>query len=256
MKILYVLKRYPRLSETFVVREILGVEALGVAVVVDALLPPEDEPRHPEVDGVRAAVRYLPRRPAWWGDRLAVALAGLLVTHPFEVCRSARSAWRDQRAGDSRAMRRWRHAVLVADRCRRERVTAIHAHFATGAAQVAVPAGQMAGVPVTVTAHAKDIFHVANADELPRRLAGVAAVVTVSAFNVQHLRQVVPGTPVVHIPNGVALGPVAGAKVGARSAPVLVVSRLVAKKGIDTLLDAIALAAADATNGSPAARYS
>ena len=33
MKILYVLKRYPRLSETFVVREILGVEALGVAVV-------------------------------------------------------------------------------------------------------------------------------------------------------------------------------------------------------------------------------
>ena len=97
MKILYVLKRYPRLSETFVVREILGVEALGVAVVVDALLPPEDEPRHPEVDGVRAAVRYLPRRPAWWGDRLAVARGG-------ESCgRLAGEARRSTQAAASRA---------------------------------------------------------------------------------------------------------------------------------------------------------
>ena len=63
MKVLYVLKRYPRLSETFVVQEISGLEARGIVVGVDALLPPEDGPRHPATDGVRASVRYVPRRP-------------------------------------------------------------------------------------------------------------------------------------------------------------------------------------------------
>ena len=33
--VLYVLKRFPRLSETFVLRELLGLEAAGVRVLVD-----------------------------------------------------------------------------------------------------------------------------------------------------------------------------------------------------------------------------
>ena len=37
MKVLYVLKRYPRLSETFVVQEISGLEARGIVVAVDAV---------------------------------------------------------------------------------------------------------------------------------------------------------------------------------------------------------------------------
>lgn len=63
MTVLYVLKRYPRLSETFVVNELLALEAGGTRVAVDALLPPEDGPRHPAVERVRARVRHLPRRP-------------------------------------------------------------------------------------------------------------------------------------------------------------------------------------------------
>ena len=36
--VLYVLKRFPRLSETFVLRELLGLEAAGVRVRVDSLM--------------------------------------------------------------------------------------------------------------------------------------------------------------------------------------------------------------------------
>jgi glycosyltransferase involved in cell wall biosynthesis len=67
-------------------------------------------------------------------------------------------------------------------------------------------------------------------------------VVTVSGFNERHLREVLPTVPVIHVPNGVALAEATGSTAGG---PVLCVARLVAKKGIDTLLDAVALLAGD-----------
>ncbi len=249
MKVLYVLKRYPRLSETFVVREILGIEALGVEVVIDALLPPEDEPRHAALAEVRAVPRYLPRRARLVGDGCVVPLLRLVATRPRAVGREALQAARRHRRGAPRAWRQFRYAVLVADRCRREDVTQLHAHFATAAAEVAGPAGRMAGVPVSVTAHAKDIFHRDNAPELIRRLRGLTSAITVSTYNAEHLRRVIDTgrsgarMPVVrHVPNGVAVRAGSPSGVGKREAPVLCVARLVAKKGIDTLLSAIAIA--------------
>ena len=118
----------------------------------------------------------------------------------------------------------------------------MHAHFATAACEVAQAAAAMAGVPFTVTAHAKDIFHTDNVAHLARRVAGAASVVTVSEFNVEHLRQTVPKTPVRFIANGVAAADMHGP---AAHGPVLCVARLVAKKGLDTLLEAWVLAARD-----------
>ena len=272
MKVLYVLKRYPRLSETFVVREILGIEERGVPVLVDALMAPEEEPRHPEVDRVKAAVRYLPRRPR--RAPVAGALARLVVRRPLpvalEVVRTTRRARDLGRRGDPGTARKaWRQlgqAVLVADRVRAEGVTHVHCHFATAACEVGVPAAAMAGVPSSVTVHAKDLYHRDNVDELHRRVAHASAVVTVSRYNLEHLDDVLgrrpsghgvaeaspaapsprsrsTGTPVLaHVPNGVALGAVNEHGVGNREAPVLCVSRLVRKKGVDTLLRALAVA--------------
>jgi glycosyltransferase involved in cell wall biosynthesis len=133
--------------------------------------------------------------------------------------------------------------VLVADRARREGVDVVHAHFATSAAEVATAAGRLAGIPVTVTAHAKDIYHCENEGPLATRLADTAAVVTVSEHNVRHLARVAPTARVRLVRNGVPLGPVEAAGVCAGAGPVLCVSRLVPKKGIDTLIAAIALLA-------------
>ncbi len=243
MKTLYVLKRYPRLSETFIVRELVGVQALGVGLGIEALLPPEQEPRHEELSQVRAQVRYLPRSSGWRSDGLLAATCRVGLARPVPLLQELWRTWRS-RPGDPRAGRRLRYAVLVADRARREGFTGLHAHFATGATQVAVPAARLAGLPVTVTAHAKDVFHEANATALPARVAGAAAVVTVSDYNARHLRQVLPAHRVVHIPNGVALGPVAPG-VGRPEAPVLVVARLVPKKGVDTAIEAVARLAPD-----------
>jgi glycosyltransferase involved in cell wall biosynthesis len=95
---------------------------------------------------------------------------------------------------------------------------------------------------VTVTAHAKDVFHEENAPLLPRRLQGVDAVVTVTGHNAAHLRKVLPRTPVHVVRNGMKL---AEPRVGTHPGPVLCVSRLVPKKGIDTLVTAFGLLADD-----------
>ena len=59
-KIAVVLKGYPRLSETFIAQELLGLERAGMELVLVALRRPTDAKRHPVHDEIRAAVHYLP----------------------------------------------------------------------------------------------------------------------------------------------------------------------------------------------------
>ena len=229
--VVYVLKRFPRLSETFVLRELLELEARGERILIEALLPPEDGPRHPELAELRATVRYLPRRPRLRHPSIALTHARLAARRPRTW---VRIALRARRAG---TWRRFLQAGLVAERTRREGARHIHAHFATAATEVGRDAGALAGVDVTVTAHAKDIFQHDNAALLRARLAGVAAVATVSEFNADHLRRMLPGTEVRHIPNGI---PPAAAAPVPTGGPVLCVARLVPKKGVDMLIEAAA----------------
>lgn len=235
--VLYVLKRFPRLSETFVLRELLALEARGERVLIDALLPPEEGPRHPELARLRAPVRLLPRHPRLRDP--AVARAHLRVARHVPR-RWLAMALRSR--SDQEAWRRFLQAGLSAARIRDEGVRHVHAHFATAAAVVARDAGALSDVPVTVTAHAKDVFHQDNAPLLAGRLRGVGAVVTVTEHNAVHLRRVLPGMAVHVVRNGVPLAaPRTGT--GSRPAPLLCVSRLVPKKGIDCLLSAVALLA-------------
>lgn len=232
---MYVLKRFPRLSETFVLREILALEDAGMRVVIDALREPDDEPRHDELRRLRAPVRYLAGRPRLRDGEIAVAHVRVAGRAPVRwLAGAVRAMWR-------REWRRFVQAGCVADRTRREGATHVHAHFATAAATVAGYAGFLAGVPVSVTAHAKDIFHADNAPHVADRLRGVDTVVTVSEYNVRHLRSVLaPGQRVRHVPNAV---PIAAPVDRCPSGPVLCVSRLVAKKGVDTLMRAASIVA-------------
>ena len=236
---LYVLKRYPRLSETFITRELLELEAIGCRLGVDSLMPQEDGPRHADVDRVRAEIRYLPRRPKLT-DR--VVLVAHLRNGMRRPLRWSSLALKARRKG---GWRQFLQAGLVADRVKRESFDSLHAHFATAAADVARDAAKLSGRPFTITAHAKDIYHDDNAGSLQDRVRGAATVVTISAFNMRHLASRLPTAALAMIPNGVPNGltPVTTPPGNGDSGPVLCVARLVEKKGIDVLIDAVALLA-------------
>ena len=56
----YILKQYPRLSETFILNEILGVEGTGAKVSVFSLRPPTEGRFHSDLASVKADVHYVP----------------------------------------------------------------------------------------------------------------------------------------------------------------------------------------------------
>ena len=65
MNIVYVVKRFPKVSETFVLREIEEVIRQGDRVTVCSLLAPHSgEPVHPGADALRNLTVYVPKGPA------------------------------------------------------------------------------------------------------------------------------------------------------------------------------------------------
>ena len=59
-KIAFVLKGYPRLSETFIAQEILGLEKSGLDIDIVSLRHPYDPATHPVHAEIKAPVHYLP----------------------------------------------------------------------------------------------------------------------------------------------------------------------------------------------------
>ncbi|MCB0977638.1 MAG: glycosyltransferase family 4 protein [Acidimicrobiales bacterium] len=236
----YVVKSFPRLSETFILNEILAREAAGEHVEIASLRRPTDARFHGGLADLRAPIEWIP-----------------------DDIRSAERFWRTFREGvvDLPGFPAAIDELLAADvddaiqaiavaRWALERdVDHLHAHFATTAATVARLAGALAGLPYSFTAHAKDIFHESvDQERLARLLSDAHHVVTVSDYNVDHLTRRFPeATTRLHrVYNGISsevvdVGVPTAAPVGPPS--IVAVGRLVEKKGFEHLIDAAAILA-------------
>ena len=78
-KTLVVLKGYPRLSETFIAQELLGLERAGFDLTLISMRKPTDKKRHPIHDEIKARVVYLPE---------------YLHEEPFRVLRALVACWK------------------------------------------------------------------------------------------------------------------------------------------------------------------
>jgi len=234
----YVLKVYPRFSETFVVNEILAHERAGANLQLFSLRPPVGGRFHPEIGQVRAHVAYVPAAGLepidLWGALREEAATGGESTGELAA---------DPDAADTRDAYQ---ALLLAAMVRERGIEHLHAHFASSACVVARLAARLAGVSWSVTAHAKDIFHVeVDPALLATRLADATAVITVSDFNLKHLEAVAPRARVTRVYNGLQLERFPYSAPGGRPAEIVAVGRLVEKKGFGDLVEACARLARD-----------
>ena len=235
-RVAYVLKVYPRYSETFILNELLAHERAGVPLEIFSLRPPGDGRFHEAIGLVRAPVSYVPSSNLG-AERLWTGLQ--------ETARELPATWdalADPAGADARDAAQ---ALSLALEVRRRGVNHLHAHFASAAGRVARLAARIAEATYSVTAHAKDIFH-ESVDPAALRavLDDATAVVTVSDFNVAHLRELAPAARIERVYNGLDLERYAYTDPGARPLRVLAVGRLIEKKGFGDLVDACARLAA------------
>jgi glycosyltransferase involved in cell wall biosynthesis len=234
----YVLKRFPRISETFVAAEIIEMERQGEHVSIFAVSKPDEPFSHAFIDEIRASVVYLPHRP--WREplRVARALRRALRDDPRGwLGAAAASLWPPRLVG----LRHLLQATVLLEEMRRREVTHAHAHFASTAARLANLARRMGGPTYSVTAHAKDIYHHdVRLDHLRDKLAGATFVATVSEANRRYLAGALGGHERLRlVPNAVDLQRI-GPPRSQRPAEqiVLAVGRFVEKKGLEYLVEA------------------
>jgi glycosyltransferase involved in cell wall biosynthesis len=246
LRVAFVLKGYPRLSEAFIAQEIAALERRGLEILIVSLRRPTDDRQHPVHREIRAAVNYLPeyllREPrrvlrAWWVMRKLPAYA------------AARAQWLQDLRRDPtpNRIRRFGQALVLAAELPAD-VTRLHAHFLHTPASVARYCAVLRGLPWSGSAHAKDIWTTPEWEKR-EKLAACDWLVTCTRTNREHLAALAPAGRVELVYHGVDLARFAPQRMlramndgtdPRHPVVILSVARLVEKKGTDILLDALA----------------
>lgn len=239
-KLGYVVTMFPRLSETFILNEILELEKNGFDITIFTRKPSNGYPIHKDFFKVKSSILYLGvmRKSDWFPTLkdnfllLLLSPRSYLKTFLRVMKKSRRTAWRKFFIGARIA----RYALS-------KRISHIHAHFAADNAKIASYASMIFGIGFSFTAHAKDIWVKSTPLSLGKLIEKTRFAVTVCRYNYEYLSGLTTQTQKIHlIYNGLD-------KEKFKSThrredfengccELLAVGRLVPKKGFNVLVDA------------------
>ena len=239
-----VVKGFPRLSETFIARELEGFEQRGLRFSLHALRQPSHDAALTQYK-VSARCQYLPE---YLHDEPLAVLKAIASARKLPGFEAAVALFlRHIRRDFSRArVRRFGQACVLATRLGPD-VRHVHAHFAHSPASVARYAAMMRRITYSLSAHAKDVWTDPEWD-LREKLAGATFVAVCNRAAHARLAGLMPTEALYLIHHGISRDIVAGSareqvRDGSRpDDPVLMVTvaRAVEKKGLRTLLKALA----------------
>lgn len=176
----YIMSRFPKLTETFVLYEALTLEGKGTRVEIYPLLREKTEVMHPEAEALVHRAHFRPffsleilqanlRRLARQPGAYLKALADLL-----------RANWGSKNYFLG-GLGIFPKSVLFAEMMERGGVRHIHAHFASHPAASAFIIHRLTGIPFSFTAHGSDLHM--DRHMLREKVAEAAFVVAISRYN-------------------------------------------------------------------------
>lgn len=203
LSVAYLVNQYPKVSHSFIRREILALERQGIDVLRiairgwDAPLVDEEDVRE------RAITRYVLQ--AGVSPLLAAALR-VMVSRPRSFFPALGLALRMSRQADRSLPY---HMIYLAEACRMlpwlksSGARHIHAHFGTNSAEVAMLAHKLGGPPFSFTVHGPEEFDKPRFLGLAEKIRQSAFVVAISSFGRSQLYRLVehrdwPKVKVVH----------------------------------------------------------
>ena len=179
-KVAYIMSRFPKLTETFVLYEMLALQQQGVGVEIFPLINERANVMHEEAKPFAARARYQPMlswpiiKAQWHFLRKQPrAYLGLW----WEVLHGAWGSANYVIGGLGILPK----AVRFAQEMQALDVTHIHAHFANHPAVAALVAHRLTGIPFSFTAHAHDLY--VDRHMLQQKVRAAAFVVAISEYN-------------------------------------------------------------------------
>jgi glycosyltransferase involved in cell wall biosynthesis len=184
LRIAYLTTEYPKVSHTFIRREIVELERRGHHVLRLAI-------RDPGAAIADAADREEAARTIVCLNLPKVKLLGAVIAtkalHPIRWCKALGMMWTMHRRSDRGLLRHvaylWEAAALLRI-CQREKINHIHVHFGTNAAAVARLMRCLSGDRLTysMTVHGPDEFDAPVGFSLREKVADAAFVCAISDF--------------------------------------------------------------------------
>jgi glycosyltransferase involved in cell wall biosynthesis len=264
-EIAYIMKGFPRLSETFIANEIHLLETMGMRLRLYSVKRPDKGKTHEVVTRISAPIRYLPEATSltetpfstWLRENVpnfAAAHARVFHARPWAYLRALRACAAmclRYRGGALAAPRKvfikeFLQAGAIADDilCVGS-IRHLHGHFCHGATTITWFVSQLTGLPFSFTAHAKDIYQddLNPGDLLMRKLEAASFATTCTGANHRHLAERFPGCKLVHtVYHGLDtdyFAPPPEARTAGEPL-ILTVGRFVEKKGFAYLVEACA----------------
>lgn len=242
----YILKGYPRISETFISNEILLLERLGFSLRLFPMRRGREDFCHESVKQIKARVDYLP-------TELLLELPRLIGPNIF--CAAARpgpyrralsmAAVRFRRTRKTATFKHLFQAGYLSWKflLREPSIAHLHGHFAHSPTSVTMFSAELCGLPFSFTAHAKDIY-TSDPDQLREKIERAVFVATCTRHNQEYLESLggSGSTPIHCLYHGIDLSLFTNDEV--RTAPqppykLLSVARLTEKKGLPTVYQAL-----------------
>ncbi len=240
VRIGYILKMFPRLSETFILNEVLELERQNAELQIFSLKRPADAVAHAQTAAVRSPVIYLPEKISQAPLRILLAQVHVWRRHRREWRHMFRNALRRVRShDDSSSLEALSQACCLIREMRG--VRHLHAHYANVPARIALIIHRLTGLPYSITTHAKDIFQ--NDPfvslKLHERMSRARFVIANSRYSAEHIRSRVDGRAQIHtVYNGLDLEAFVPRADEPVEPMILSVGRLVEKKGFPDLVAA------------------
>lgn len=240
-RVAYLMSRFPKITETFILYEILELERLGMAVEIFPLVREQEQIAHSEAQALVERAHYssplagpvllaqlfwLLRRPFAYGGVWLRALLGNASSPKFLL----------------RALAVVPQAAWFARRMQELGVEHVHAHWATHPALAAYVVQRLTGLPYSFTAHAHDIY--VERPMLAEKLRAASFVVTISEYNrrllAYHYDKLADKVVVIHCGVDPTVFPPRQARAVDDTLTVLCVASLQDYKGQRYLIDACA----------------
>jgi glycosyltransferase involved in cell wall biosynthesis len=184
IRLAYILAKFPKITEAFILNEIMELRKRGISVDIFPLFKTTEKVVHPEVKKLTSCIHYSP----YLSGAIIHANFHFLFSSPikyiqsfFEIAIHTFGSWNFFFV----AIACFPKTVGFAYKIQQLNITHIHAHFANHPTVSALIIHRLTGIPFSFTAHGSDIHR--NQRMLDRKIDASQLAVMVSEYNKQFI---------------------------------------------------------------------